>query len=565
MSYVALTLAVLGGLAIFIYGMGLMSEGLTQIAGARMKAVLGYVTKNRFAAILAGTVVTAIIQSSSATTVMTVGFVNAGLLSLQQAIGVIFGANIGTTITGQIVSFKLDDLAFPAILLGVVGLMIAKRTMVRGTWKTILGFGFLFFGMTLMSTELKTLAKESWFIDFFKMFDCTLTNGSMPMLSVLGAVAVGTLCTMVVQSSSATIGITIALANAGIINAWTAVPIVLGDNIGTTITAIFASIGTNANARRTALAHSLFNIIGTCILLCTFTIVFADKRGVVAPIYFHFVNWATPSIIMEQSGFFAGEGQAGRFVAMAHTLFNITNVIVLSFFIPFLARLCTRIIPDTHKQHTLVLEPHLLMSPDLALDAARRALVEMTRRAWTVSSVSMMSCFGKTTIDEESVKRAEQQIDDMQMQIRDYLIAVSQCKLTDVQARKIPELLHCVNDAERISDLAFKIYHKTSHVRRDELHPELRKAADNVMSLVRAFARDTISAIKTGRPSDNEPREIEHRIHHEAKEITRLFSTHMLNKDKQAENDMALLSVVSGLRDISRHIRNIAVRIPLFM
>ena len=263
MENLNLVLTVLGGLAIFVYGMGLMSDGLKEIAGEKLKSALGYMTRNRFFAIFAGTVVTALIQSSSATSVMTVGFVNAGLLSLKQAIGVIFGANIGTTITGQIVSFKLDDIALPAITLGVVGLMIAKRVFSRGIWRTVLGFGLLFFGMTIMSTELKELAAEPGFKKFFEIFDCTPQQGSgyMPVLSVLGAIAVGTLCTILVQSSSATIGITIALANSGVISVWSAIPIVLGDNIGTTITAAFAAIGAKPtpDARRSPTRCSIFS------------------------------------------------------------------------------------------------------------------------------------------------------------------------------------------------------------------------------------------------------------------------------------------------------------------
>ena len=164
---VQVAITVLGGLALFIYGMGLMSEGLTLVAGARMKSILGYVTRNRVAAIASGAGITALIQSSSATTVMTVGFVNAGLLSLTQAIGVIFGANIGTTVTGQLVSLKVTDLALPAVVLGVVGLMVARRSMILGAWRTVLGFGLLFFGMNMMSHELKALAKLPEFISFF--------------------------------------------------------------------------------------------------------------------------------------------------------------------------------------------------------------------------------------------------------------------------------------------------------------------------------------------------------------------------------------------------------------
>ncbi len=555
MNYVALTVAVLGWLAIFVYGMGLMSEGLTQIAGSRMKAILGYVTKNRFAAIAAGAAVTAVIQSSSATTVMTVGFVNAGLLSLQQSIGVIFGANIGTTITGQLVSFKLDDLALPAIVLGVVGLMMARRAASRGTWRTILGFGFLFLGMSMMSAELKELSRLESFKNFFRLFDCAPgASGYLPILSVLGAVAVGTVCTMVVQSSSATIGITIALAEAGLINIWTAVPIVLGDNIGTTITAALASIGTNANAKRTALAHALFNILGTCILLSTFVFVFGNAACVKAPGFFHYVDWWT------EGNSFAGENP-GRYVAMAHTLFNVTNVIVLTAFIPLLAKLCQRMIKDRGKQRTLLLEPHLLATPDLALLSARAALAGMSRRAWTVSSVALMSCFGKTDMDEESVRKAEQEIDEMQTQMQDYLIKVSQQKISERQAQAIPEMLHCVNDAERISDLALKIYRKTARVRRDNLPPEILASANQVVSKVRMLANETISALKKGTAFTKDPTEVEREIHSQAKAIIRAFMKH--NNGATSENETAVISVVSGLRDISRHLANIAIRAKL--
>ena len=385
---------VLGGLALFIYGMGLMSEGLTQVAGARMKAILGYVTKNRVAAIAAGAGITALIQSSSATTVMTVGFVNAGLLSLTQAIGVVFGANIGTTVTGQLVSLKVTDLALPAVVLGVAGLMIARRSMMRGAWRTVLGFGLLFFGMNMMSHELKALAKLPEFISFFSYFDCAPSaDGYLPFGAVMGAIAVGTLCTVAVQSSSATIGITIALANAGVINLWTAVPIVLGDNIGTTVTALLASIGTNVNARRAALAHALFNIIGTLLLVMTFVLVFVEG-GVKAPAFFHLVNACA------EGNAFLGEN-TGRHVAMAHTLFNVANVVVLAFFIPMLARLCSRMIRDNSNQKVKSLEPLLLSNPALALLAARRTLGEMARRASTVASVALNTCLGRAHVAEE--------------------------------------------------------------------------------------------------------------------------------------------------------------------
>ena len=555
MNILQLTTTVLGGLALFIYGMGLMSEGLTQIAGARMKAVLGYVTRNRVFAILAGAGVTALIQSSSATTVMTVGFVNAGLLSLQQAIGVVFGANIGTTMTGQLVSFNLADIALPAVVVGVAGTMAARRLRTRAFWRAVLGFGLLFFGMNMMSHELKSLAKLPEFVRVFSVFDCAPSAaGYLPLGSVLGAIAVGTLCTMVVQSSSATIGITIALAEAGLINIWTAVPIVLGDNIGTTVTAALAAIGTNANAKRTALAHALFNVIGTVLIVSTFPFVFANGAGERAPAFFHLVNASAEGDV------FAG-ANLGRHVAMAHTLFNVTNVVVLAFFIPLLARICERLIGEGKSGRTVLLEPHLLASPELALHAATLALGDMTRRAWTVASAALATCLGKAAVDADSIENAENGVDAMQADIRAYLIQISQRSLTDRQACMIPEVIHCVNDAERISDLALRVYRKTNRVR-GTLPADVRADVAAVIGLVRLFAHATVEAIKTGRPIAEDPVALENAIHTAVRKATRAFSAHLHDSGERTEGDLAVLAVFSCLRDISRHLGNIATRIP---
>lgn len=545
---------VLGGLALFIYGMGLMSEGLTQVAGARMKAILGYVTKNRVAAIAAGAGITALIQSSSATTVMTVGFVNAGLLSLTQAIGVVFGANIGTTVTGQLVSLKVTDLALPAVVLGVVGLMIARRSMMCGAWRTVLGFGLLFFGMNMMSHELKALARLPEFISFFSHFDCAPSAGGyLPFGAVLGAIAVGTLCTVAVQSSSATIGITIALANAGVINLWTAVPIVLGDNIGTTVTALLASIGTNVNARRAALAHALFNIIGTLLLVMTFVLVFVEG-GVKAPAFFHLVN------VCAEGNAFLGENP-GRHVAMAHTLFNVANVVVLAFFIPLLARLCSRMIRDNSNQKVKALEPLLLSNPALALLAARRTLGEMARRASTVASVALNTCLGRAHVAEESLYDAEREIDGLQTNLRDYLVAISQRKLSERQAQTLPEMLHCVNDAERISDIALKIFRKASRVQREGLSDEILRLTNDLMSEMRSMATGIVQALRSGAVLSFDPDASEKRIVEMARDLTRKFADRLKDSPGDTPHDIAFLTVMSAVKDVARHLANIAERI----
>ena len=555
-NYLQLTITALGGLALFVYGMGLMSDGLKETAGEKLKAALGYMTRNRIFAILAGTAVTALIQSSSATSVMTVGFVNAGLISLRQAIGVIFGTNIGTTVTGQIVSLKLNDLALPAVTLGVLGLMVAKRTVTRGVWRTILGFGLLFFGMTFMSHELKVLAQEPRFVAFFSRFDCTPgASGFLPPLAVLGAVAVGTLCTMVVQSSSATIGITIALAETGVISLWTAVPIVLGDNIGTTITAALAAIGGNANARRTALAHALFNVFGTILVLLSFGLVFTNADGIAAPAFYHLVDLCT-----DGNGF-AGE-TPGRHVAMAHTIFNVANVIVQTPFIPLLARLCTRLIGDDRTARVQALEPHLLEAPALALHAARLALGDMTRRAWTIASVALNNCLGRATVDEESVQNAEREIDGMQSRIRDYLVAISQRKLTERQAQALPELVHCVNDAERISDIAVKIYRKTARIQRQGLSEDILAATSDIIARLRVFAHETTHVLRKGGTLKHAPAVTEDTIARAAKALSRQYSETLANAAGDRPNDTAFLTVLAGIRDVNRHIGNIAERVP---
>ena len=542
MENLNLALTVLGGLSIFVYGMGLMSDGLKEIAGERLKAALGYMTRNRFFAILAGTGVTALIQSSSATSVMTVGFVNAGLLSLQQAIGVIFGANIGTTITGQIVSFKLDDIALPAVTLGVVGLMIAKRVFARGVWRTVLGFGLLFFGMTIMSSELKELAAAPGFRKFFELFNCTPAQGSgyMPILSVLGAILVGTLCTMVVQSSSATIGITIALANSGVISVWSAIPIVLGDNIGTTITAAFAAIGANANARRTALAHAMFNILGTIIVTLSFFAVI-EIDGVAAPAFVHLVNAVT------EGDLFVGENP-GRHVAMAHTIFNVGNVILLTAFIPLIAKFCTAMISEEKGKTDSILEPSFLATPEIACVASVRALTDMLRRATTLTQVAVRSALGEAQIARDVLQEKEDAIDERQNAIRDYLVGISQHKINSRVASALPEILHCVNDTERISDLALILNARATLLGGDITEAE------------RSFIRETLSGIRSLSSSirkalngDKESRAIA--LEKKCRLVDKLQS------QATTTTNLHFVGVVSSMRDVVRHMSNIIARV----
>jgi Na/Pi-cotransporter len=552
MINIDMTIAVVGGLAIFVYGMNLMSDGLQQVAGEKLKSVLSLMTKNRVLAILTGALVTAIIQSSSATTVMTVGFVNAGLLSLVQAIGVIFGANIGTTVTGQLVSLKLDNLAMPSIIIAVIGLLVAKRASIRGTLKTLLGFGFLFYGMALMSSELKTLAGNEEFLRFFSSFDCTPEPGGvMPFLSVLGAVAVGTACTILVQSSSATIGITIALAESGVISVWTAVPIVFGDNIGTTVTALLASIGTNANARRTALAHALFNLIGTTIIILSFFLT-ADAAG-----------YRAPAFLIAVDEFVSGCGlkgeHPGRFVAMAHSLFNVTNVLALTAFIPAIAWLATRVIPGPRFQRTVELEPRLLETPALAMEASVRALTHLVRKSWRIVSVSMGNCVKKTDVTEDEIVRAEQEVDTNRGTVRNYLAELSKRSVSESQSRVMPEIIHCINDAERIADLGTIIFAKSAAVR--TANGLTKDACDKVVRLktdLKELFSLTMSSLHGNEKAAAEVKFMVAEIDRSVEDAMKLGSAGIQVIGDTVAVDY--ISVVFAVRDVARHLENIASR-----
>ncbi len=450
MHIATLLTGVLGGLALFVFGITLMSEGLQQVAGNRLRRILSYITGNHVRAVCAGAMVTGLIQSSSSTTVMTIGFVNAGLLTLKQAIGVIFGANIGTTASGQIVSFDLGNIALPAITLGVLLLFALRRPAGQGLARAILGFGLLFFGMGLMSTQLKTVSTFPSFIRIFQAIDCSpaVLGGELPVGAMLAAIGIGVLTTTIVQSSAATIGLAIALANSGLLNIWTAVPIILGDNIGTTITANLASLSANRTAKQAAIAHTLFNVLGVSVMVALFNV---RIDGI--PSFIYAVDHLTAGDV------FAGEN-VGRHVAASHTLFNVVCVFMFTPFINVLAWLCTKIIPEhaaTPRLPLLKLDKNWLTSPAVAIDGALRATAAMSERACWVAFTALDAYRHDTPAMLGDIETAENETDEMQRQIMDYLMQLTRCKLSASQTAAIPALMHCVADAERIADIGVAI------------------------------------------------------------------------------------------------------------
>ncbi|MDY0190927.1 MAG: Na/Pi cotransporter family protein [Desulfuromonas sp.] len=438
-----LVFGLMGGLGLFLFGMKVMSEGLQKVAGDRMRKILAALTNNRYMAAFVGLAVTAIIQSSSATTVMVVGFVNAGLMSLMQAIGVVLGANIGTTVTAQLIAFNITKFALPAIGIGVGLKLFAKRKSWIYVGEIILGFGILFYGLSVMKHAFDPLKASEEFRHFF-----TLVGDNH-----LFAVAAGALLTVVVQSSSATIGITLALATSGLLTFEASTALILGENIGTTITANLAAIGTNVAARRTAFSHFLFNTLGVTYMLILFPY-FLDFISSVTPGDADFVI-TTQQQALQYGAAIGDKPFIARHIANTHTLFNILNVLIFLPMVGLLAKLSTRFIKgvDSEVDYRLqYIDSRVLNTPPLALSQAR---LETNRMA-----VLCLECLDETIVFTktkdtrllEGLRKREDLIDLLQREILDFLVAISQRPISQDVSKEISSLMHMVNDLEKVGD-----------------------------------------------------------------------------------------------------------------
>jgi len=486
---IMLVIEVIGGLAVFIFGMRLMSEGLSLAAGDRLRSLLNFLTNNRFAAVGVGLTVTGLIQSSSACSVMVIGFVNAGLIRLEQAIGVIMGSHIGTTVTAQMVSFKLGILALPAVAVGVVTSLLAKRSHIRFSAQILIGFGLLFLGMGMMSDPLQELGDSETLIRIFRGLDCAPPAGQTVSLTpFLKAVAAGMVLTMIVQSSSASIGLLIALAGAGLLNIYTCFAILLGDNIGTTITAILAAIGSSRTAKRAACAHSLIQVLGT---LCMVLFLRVSWPGTAHPVFMELVSRIT------DGDNFNGENLP-RFIANAHTMFNLTVTTALIGFIGAIASVCRFIISgeepgETAQTRGHLLDPRLLASPSIAIQQAWSQLGYMLKQSRLAHDQSLAAVANLRDIDwhqiNESVRTHEKDTDRLQTEITDYLSEISMEILTEHQSLILPRLLHSVNDVERIGDHSVHLLRLARRRRKRSLpfSPEAQAELAQIIGTVRSL------------------------------------------------------------------------------
>ena len=424
-----IAIGIMGGLGLFLYGMNLMGDGLQKSAGSKLKRIIELLTSNVIMGVLVGMVVTMVIQSSSATTVMVVGFVNAGIMTLPQAIGVIMGANIGTTITAQLVSLDVDFLAPVALGIGIVIYMFSNKPKHKNIAEILIGFGILFTGMDFMKEAVKPLAGYQGFTDMLLSF------GHHPILGVLMGFAI----TAIVQSSSASMGMLIALASQGLIPITAALPILYGENIGTCVTSLISSIGASRNARRAAIMHLTFNVLGSMIFM------FILSKPIVA-----IVTAIDPT-------------DAARQIANAHTLFNILNVIVLLPFNKLIVKLALKLVPETKGEQddddkvVKYIDDRMIETPSIALANIVKETLRMGEKSKESLNAAMDGIVDKSKEKIELSFKREKLINELQKSILNYLLKLSKASLNEDSRETVDALFNTVNDIERIGDHAENI------------------------------------------------------------------------------------------------------------
>ena len=412
----------LGGLGLFLYGMKLMGDGLEMAAGSRLKKIVEKLTRNKYMGALVGLIVTMVIQSSSSTTVMVVGFVNAGLMTLAQATGVIMGANIGTTVTGLLIAIKLNDLAPIAIFIGVVMIMFIKKTSYKHVGQIIAGFGILFMGMTNMGDALAPLSESQMFKDMMSTF-------SNPLIGVL----IGLVFTAIIQSSSASVGVLMALAGQGVVPIESAVFVIFGQNIGTCVTAVLSCIGTNRTAKRTATVHLLFNIIGATLFICI-------------SLFTPFISWikmAAPDNILMQ-------------ISIVHITFNVVTTAILLPLSDYLVKLACIVIPGEDEKREAkslkFLDARILKTPPIAVAQVLKEVARMGDLARKNYLMAMDMLFTGNVEKMEELEDNEEVLNFLNTNITEYLVKINSLELEDNDRKLVGALFHVVSDFERIGD-----------------------------------------------------------------------------------------------------------------
>ncbi len=532
-------LALAGGLGLFLLGMRLMSEGIEKAAGAKLRSILEFFTTNRFTGMLVGIVFTGIIQSSSACTVMVVSFVNAGLMDLYQATGVIFGSNIGTTVTSQLVSVNLSEIAPIFLLVGVLLLMFSKNRNITKFAEIIVGFGVLFLGLNNMSAAMSGLKEDPRIVELF----ASLTN---PVLAIL----LGTVLTAIIQSSSVTVSIMLLMANQGLLELPICMYMILGCNIGACTSALLTSMTGNKDAKRAAMIHFSFNVIGTIFM-------FIVLQFAIGPIQ---------KAIMSISG-----GNPGRFVANTHTLFKVVQVLVLLPFSSLLVKLTYLLIPgvdqkvDYRENYQLkYIGDHVVFNPATAVVGATKELERMAHLAGENLNRAMNALITLDTEDIELVYEVEKNINFLNHSITNYLVKINQMTLPIEDQKNIGALFHVVNDIERIGDHAENV--ADAAARRKETGVAFSKAAQREMgemlNMVNTIVRFSVEMFTTGKEEHLEDiKNLEDAIDEKERELQTLHVERLTKNECTPEAGMIFSDVISGLERVADHATNIAFSI----
>lgn len=542
-------LTMLGGLALFLYGMQVMGDGLAKISGGKLEKILENLTSSKLRAVLLGLGVTAVIQSSSATTVMVVGFVNSGIMKLTQAVGIIMGANIGTTVTAWILSLAgiesnnffmslLKPSSFAPILalIGIVLLMFTKSSRKKDIGAILVGFAVLMFGMDTMSAAVKPLADVPEFTNLLLAF-------SNPIAGVLA----GTVLTAIIQSSSASVGILQALCVTGAVPYSAAFPIIMGQNIGTCVTALLSAIGANKNAKRAAMIHLYFNIIGTVVFLSVFYILNAAVQ-------FPFMDsMATPAAI-----------------AVTHSVFNVTATLLLLPFSNFLVKLACMTIRDSSEdveaakedQEFLILESRFLEKPAFAVEQGRTAARRMAEDSWKALKASFEVLHDYSEEKAQKITKMESKVDRYEDELGTYLVQLNNKDLSETDSHSVSMMLHCIGDFERISDHAVNIKESA-----DELHAKGLSfsvyAKAELRVLTAAVTKIVETAFSVFDEQDitkaSEIEALEELIDELTKEMKRRHINRLRSGECTIEMGFILSDLITSMERIADHCSNIGV------
>lgn len=541
-------LTMIGGLALFLYGMHTMSDGLSKLSGGHLEKILEKLTSGPVRAVLLGTAVTAVIQSSSATTVMVVGFVNSGIMKLSQAIGIIMGANVGTTITSWILSLSgikgsslflqlLKPSSFSPILavVGVAMIMFSKEEKKRDVGNILAGFAVLMFGMETMSDAVAPLAEVPEFTRILTMF-------SNPVMGILA----GALLTAVIQSSSASVGILQALSVTGAVSYSAAVPIILGQNIGTCVTALLSAAGANKNARRASIVHLYFNIIGSALFLTVFY---------VANAVFHFG--------------FMDNAVGPADIAVVHSIFNVSATLILLPFTKLLEKLAYLTIkddpgvkPGEEKESYTLLDERFLGRPGFAVSQCKNVACEMAEMALKAFVISLELLTEYDEAKAQEIVRLEDEVDRYEDELGTYLLKLSDNDVTTNDSRTMNLILHCMNDFERISDHAVNILDSAREMHDKDLH--FTDKAQKEMQVYSEALKDILymavySFQKEDLPSAHEIEPLEEVIDHLSEKLRDKHINRMRKGKCTIEMGFVLTDIVTNFERVADHCSNIGI------